>query len=497
MSKTTKVVTAGELRLTTLPRKTETYTVISHGFIIDNVKAMLSAKGFEVVVEEYRANNNLEVARGSYIIKRSEDPTFLMSFNWVNSYDKSTKFQCAIGGYVWENNSYVIDKEDNTFIRKHTGDADTLAKETIEEKINNAESYYLKVLNAKQKMQSITVNRQQVAKMLGELYFSYDMISIEQLSGIKKEYNKPSYVYSTNSDSLWTVYCHMLTVIKSSHPKQWLHQQGFIHNYLKMNYLMTADTVSFTTPPVIIERALLNVPDEDIRYAADEFVAGQLSGIKVPEVEVDPAQINLLDQIADLEADQMDEDLRYAAAELADNQVVQEEVEIDTVLHQSEEIILDTNKAEEELSDEFVAVAEPEDYVTIEEYTTAIDQVVTYLDPAGNTFEAPVVEEAAPRLSLDDILIRIPNEEKSTAIEDIFTEEEIEEVEEARALYENDEESLTVSDPKVISILQNEVNNIFGYDVEIEVFEDGENYNIVTNDGQEVVVPVDYVNNLI
>ena len=432
MSKTTKVVTAGELRLTTLPRKTETYTVISHGFIIDNVKAMLSAKGFEVVVEEYRANNNLEVARGSYIIKRSEDPTFLMSFNWVNSYDKSTKFQCAIGGYVWENNSYVIDKEDNTFIRKHTGDADTLAKETIEEKINNAESYYLKVLNAKQKMQSITVNRQQVAKMLGELYFSYDMISIEQLSGIKKEYNKPSYVYSTNSDSLWTVYCHMLTVIKSSHPKQWLHQQGFIHNYLKMNYLMTADTVSFATPPVIIEKALLNVPDEDIRYAADEFVAGQLSGIKVPEVEVDPAQINLLDAI---------------------------------------------QEAEEEL------------FPIVEE------ELVRYTDPLGVTFEAPVVEEKE-HVSLDQV-VRWLNEDEPTAIEDIFTEEEIEEVEEARALYENDEESLTVSDPKVISILQNEVNNIFGYDVEIEVFEDGENYNIVTNDGQEVVVPVDYVNNLI
>jgi hypothetical protein len=435
MSKTTKVVTAGELRLTTLPRKTETYTVISHGFIIDTVKAMLSAKGFEVVVEEYRANNNLEVARGSYIIKRSEDPTFLMSFNWVNSYDKSTKFQCAIGGYVWENNSYVIDKEDNTFIRKHTGDADTLAKETIEEKINNAEGYYLKVLNAKQKMQSITVNRQQVAKMLGELYFSYDMISIEQLSGIKKEYNKPSYVYSTNSDSLWTVYCHMLTVIKSSHPKQWLHQQGFIHNYIKMNFLMFADPIITDVPTPLMEALLA-----------------------APMITVDPAQTNILDQIADLEADQIDEDIRYAEAE-------------------SEIIDLETEVTEEEI----FPLPEPD--------------TVTYTDPLGVTFEAPVVEEKE-HVSLDQV-VRWLNEDQPATIEEEFTKEEIEEVEEARALYENNEESLTVSDPKVISVLQNEVNNIFGYDVEIEIYEDGENYNIVTNDGQEVVVPIDYVNNLI
>jgi hypothetical protein len=99
-------------------------------------------------------------------------------------------------------------------------------------------------------------------------------------------------------------------------------------------------------------------------------------------------------------------------------------------------------------------------------------------------------------VSLDQV-VRWLNEDQPATIEEEFTKEEIEEVEEARALYENNEESLTVSDPKVISVLQNEVNNIFGYDVEIEIYEDGENYNIVTNDGQEVVVPIDYVNNLI
>jgi hypothetical protein len=56
-----------------------------------------------------------------------------------------------------------------------------------------------------------------------------------------------------------------------------------------------------------------------------------------------------------------------------------------------------------------------------------IEEVIEYTDPAGNTFEAPVVEEK-PRLSLDDILIRIPNEEKKKA------EAEIEEAEIAIAI---------------------------------------------------------------
>jgi hypothetical protein len=65
--------------------------------------------------------------------------------------------------------------------------------------------------------------------------------------------------------------------------------------------------------------------------------------------------------------------------------------------------------------------------VTEEESIAPIDEVMHYEDPAGNTFEAPVVEEK-PRLSLDDILIRIPNEEKKKA------EAEIEEAEIATAI---------------------------------------------------------------
>jgi hypothetical protein len=452
MSKTTRVVEPVELKAVPLPVKTETYTVISHGFIIDEVKRELAAAGFEVMAEEYRANNNLEVARGSYIIRRSEDPNFLMSFNWTNSYDKSTKFQCAVGGFVWENNAYVIEKEGNTFIRKHTGDADTLVKETIADKIANAEKYYLSVLDAKCRMENIKVNRAEVAKILGNLYFNFDMISIEQLSGIKKEYLKPSYVYSTDSDSLWTVYCHILTVLKSAHPKLWLHQQGFVHNYLKMNYLMTADTVSFATPSVIIEKALLNIP----------------------EVEVDPAQINLLDAIADVEewGKDVPEKIIPKFSILSEEEIEEEKVS------EEEEIEIHIESDEEYAARVATIEGEPEEEEMTEKQWLE-DDVVTYTDPSGVTFIAPIVE---PENFMDD-----------------FTTEEIAEVEEAKEMWtpRDDSNDLLVLDPSIISVLKNEVNNIFGYEVEIEVYEDGENYNIVTGDGQEVTVPIDYVKNLI
>lgn len=493
MSKTTKVVTEVELKAIPLPKKTETYTVISHGFIIDEVKAELVKAGFEVMSEEYRANNNLEVARGSYIIRRSEDPNFMMSFNWTNSYDKSTKFQCAVGGYVWENNSFVIDKEDNAFIRKHTGDADTLVKDTIADKIANAETHYQTVLAAKRAMQEITVNRQQVAKMLGELYFSYDMISIEQLSGIKKEYNKPSYVYSTNSDSLWTVYCHMLTIIKSSHPKLWLHQQGFIHNYIKMNYLMATDKAPEVGLP--IRTAVLEAS---------------------PTEKVDPAQINMLDQIAEITAE--DSKIYEAIPTLKD---------LDLYLAQFED------NDYELISRNELPLIDVGDitYYNKEQYT--VNEI--FVDDKGELGLVLLKTKIHNRLvGLDDMVtFEVDKYKESTAEEKPldpmldenfgFTEEEVAEVEEAKQLWAPDEDEddepvndspeitgipngdtmsdtdddLIVTDPAVISVLKSEITNIFGHEVDIDVYVDGENYSIVTTDGQEVTVPIDYVKSLV
>ena len=343
MSKTTKLVTAQELKAAPLPAKTATYTVISHGFIIDEITSELEKAGFEIISEEYRANNNLEVARGSYIIRRSEDPNFSMCFNWVNSYDKSTKFQCSVGGYVWENYSYVIEKEDNTFIRKHTGGADELAKHTIADKIANAEKYYKSVLATKTAMENITVSRGQVAKILGDLYFNFDMISIEQLSGIKKEYMKPSYVYPTYSDSLWTIYCHILTIIRSSHPKTWLMQQGFIHNYLKLNYLGKPTTA--TTETLVAKESVL---EEQL-----------------------PGQTNLLDAIAEVEAEH----------------VIQEEVtEVE-----------DTNEADaipSEISEALINAPEVDFETTDPSVVTWFDKVETVSEDDETQVTFKEVEEA-------------------------------------------------------------------------------------------------------
>ena len=89
-----------------LPTHGKSYTVVSHQQVIDNTLKLLTDSGFEVEREMYRASLNANVAQGIYHIKplNTSDTDILneeevgMMFAWTNSYDKSVRFQSAIGG---------------------------------------------------------------------------------------------------------------------------------------------------------------------------------------------------------------------------------------------------------------------------------------------------------------------------------------------------------------------------------------------------------------
>jgi hypothetical protein len=103
------------------------------------------------------------------------------------------------------------------------------------------------------------------------------------------------------------------------------------------------------------------------------------------ETQVDPNQINLLDAIAEAEAEQ---------------EVVQNGSDFDIDLHQSEEVVEDVIEDIELPFD-----IDADDDAVLDSLLVPIeisethedvypDETVVYTDPAGNTFEAPIVDKA-------------------------------------------------------------------------------------------------------
>ena len=303
-----------------LPNHAATYTVISHQSVIDYVYTELATAGFSVVDEEFRSTADGQIAQGIHKLSFNSDPELSMMFVWTNSYNKQVRFKCGVGAYINLTGTTMVCGDMGNWARKHTGTADEETIKTIQDQIANAYMYYNQLAADKEIMKTVTLNKRRQAQMLGILFAEYQILTTEQASMIRSQMDRPSHVYE-DSNSLWAFYNYITIALQHSHPKTWMEDQRVLHYFMSSinNFAVVPTPV---VVPVVIE---------------DETAF------------VDPNQTNLLDQIAaaeaDLEADLMDEDLRYKHAEAVE------------VL----DLLINADETEEIL--------------------------VSYTDPMGNTFE--------------------------------------------------------------------------------------------------------------
>ena len=352
-----------------LPNHAASYTVISHQFIIDYAFQSLTNAGFGIVDEEYRCTADGQIAQGIYKLNFNNDPELSMMFAWTNSYNKQVKFKCVVGAYINNTGSVMISGEVGSWVRKHTGTADTEVKSTIDDYISNAHMYYNQLCSDKAAMEVVTLNRRKQSQLLGVLFAEYEIVTTEQASMIRDQMKRPQQVFN-NTDSLWAFYNYVTNALQSSHPKTWMEDQRILHFFIGTICDFSALPQAVTAPVINLSAP---VDPLDDNYGEPENQTNLL--VQIAEVTGDESVL-APQQIFDLEQ-----------SEVSDNQVVQKEVEIDTVLHQSEEIILDitdTNEAQEVISLE----PTPEDY---EQFNA--EEILEYNDPIANTFEAPIVDK--------------------------------------------------------------------------------------------------------
>ena len=306
-----------------LPNHGATYTVISHQSVMDYVYTELATAGFSVVHEEYRCTADGQIAHGIYKLNYNNDPELSMMFAWTNSYNKQVRFKCGVGGYINLTGTTMVCGDMGSWARKHTGTADEETIKTIQEQIANAHMYYNQLCSDKESMKGITLNKRKQAQLLGILFAEYQILTTEQASIVRQQMDRPSHVY-VDSNSLWAFYNFVTIALQHSHPKTWMEDQRVLHYFISTvnNFQQCSAPAQIVTPaPVVVEAEVPSVDPNQVDL--EDLIA---------QVEAEAANR------ADLEADQMDEDIRYAAQE----------------------------------------------------------EVVIYTDPVGNTFEAPVVNENDP-----------------------------------------------------------------------------------------------------
>jgi len=394
-----------------LPQHGSTYTVISHQFVIDYVHQALTAAGFEILLEEYRCTADGQIAQGVHKLMYNNDPELSMMFAWTNSYNKQIKFKCLVGAYIEPTSTVMVSGEMGVWIRKHMGTADVETKQTIDEQIQNAHQYYNQLVSDKNEMVDKTLDKRKKAQILGILFAEFGILTTEQASIVRNYIERPMKSFS-NPDSLWAFYNSVTIALQQSHPRTWMEDQRVLHYFIDSIYKFPKHTTTAAIAPVTV---VTPVEDEVVVEAEEK---GPEMDQEASENIPNPNQINIFDVIAE------EEEMAVCPPPVEEPELSELAIERDNIKADIEADIIDEDIR-------YAAMEEPE----VESEFAAednIDEVVVYTDPAGNTFEAPVVETSPiehqvhdfsekEKLSLDDILIRIPNEEKAKQEEPDFS----------------------------------------------------------------------------
>jgi hypothetical protein len=227
-----------------LPNHGKTYTVIPHKDVIETTKTLLDLSGFTITKELYRANMNARVAQGIYHLASNEDEEMGMMFAWTNSYDKSTRFQCAVGAFVNVCSNGMLCGDMANYARKHTGKADHDIHIQISSQIKSANKYYTKLIDDKNQMRKIFLPKKSQAELVGRLFLDEEIIDASQVSCIKAEMKEPSYDYKADLNNAWTFYNHVTHAFKKSHPRTWMSDQVKFHEFMTAELLSQAGLTS-------------------------------------------------------------------------------------------------------------------------------------------------------------------------------------------------------------------------------------------------------------
>ena len=232
----TALVSEAHVRNVDLPQHGKSYTVIPHGHAIDETKKAFLSAGFAIKSEQYKTTLDGQVAQGIYHLEFGNDPDMGLMFAWSNSYNKSMRFKCAVGGHVFVCMNGVVRGDMSSFVRKHTGSALYEATLNINDQIANAKQYFATLVQDKEMLKDVRLSPREKGTILGLLFAEQEILTLTQVGIVKREMDKPSHNYNCHPDSAWAMYNHVTYALKESHPNSYLHDHEVLHNFFINQY---------------------------------------------------------------------------------------------------------------------------------------------------------------------------------------------------------------------------------------------------------------------
>ena len=254
-------------------------TALSHKFIMDYMESKLDQAGITIESESYRSTADGGVAQCVYKLNKNR------IVGWTNSYIQGMRFKSGSGIYL-TGDTYMIGDTEPDLIR--SVDVDVRVKLEIDKVISDIDNVVNATVQNLVGMKAHTINSIKQSEILGVLYANNKILTSEQAAQVARG------IKNGTDFTLSGFYNEIATVLKKSHPKSWMDQQRELYSYF-----------------VQMESNLSKLATEMAKVDP------------VETIPVDPAQVNMLDQITQMEETIKDEGNDMSKAIAPDPDIVE------------------------------------------------------------------------------------------------------------------------------------------------------------------------------
>jgi len=217
-----------------IPARTETYSPVGNGAIIDAIKEKLRLT--EMKVLKTRIHSNIFGTRVTGFfdvedIRPRENPHGLnMMLGFRNSYDKSMSIAFVAGASVWICSNGLISGDLISYRRKHTGEVATELGEKIDIGIERMRSDFGRLNMEVDILKDFSLTRRQKSEILGVMYFEKNLMTSTQLTIVKRELTESKHF---KEDNAWSLYNNITESLKRSHPADVIQSHIKVHDFFK------------------------------------------------------------------------------------------------------------------------------------------------------------------------------------------------------------------------------------------------------------------------
>jgi len=217
-----------------LPERTETYTPLPNRLIIDTVRENFAANNMKILAEGYGMDRTNGVFIGKYAVQGMEDNGINMMLGWMNSYDKSKRFQIGSGGVVMvcSNGMFISDLLEMT---KHTSGVLPRFEQMVNNSIMSIENELVHLVKVKKEFETVQVSKSAINEILGKMFFEDSLVNTTQANIIKEGLTKDKNfnLLVPERQNLWSMYNLITESLKTQHPSTYFKTHIEAYNFIK------------------------------------------------------------------------------------------------------------------------------------------------------------------------------------------------------------------------------------------------------------------------